>query len=132
MRRPRRVCRAGPRCPLDEIARRAGVGIATLYRRFADREALMRSVALDVLRRIGQEASQALDEEPDAFSALARYMHGALDARVAAVMPARVGSIRLDDDEFEAARRSAVDLVMQMVARAQAEGRLPPPGLLSR
>ncbi|MGV9236479.1 helix-turn-helix domain-containing protein [Streptomyces nigra] len=31
--------------PLDEIARRAGVGNATVYRNFPDRDALVREVA---------------------------------------------------------------------------------------
>jgi AcrR family transcriptional regulator len=111
--------------PLDDIARRAGVGIATLYRRFPDRSALQRAVAIDVLRRIGNEAAAALDEEPDAFSALARYMHRALDARVAAVMPALGPSMTpLDDTEFLAARDAAVEPVEQMIARAQADGTL--------
>ncbi|WP_232661474.1 TetR/AcrR family transcriptional regulator [Pseudonocardia sp. TRM90224] len=35
---------AGPDVPLDEIARRAGVGIATLYRLFGGRGALVRAV----------------------------------------------------------------------------------------
>ena len=39
--------------PLEEVARRAGVGIATLYRRFPDRQALMRGVALEVLGQGG-------------------------------------------------------------------------------
>ncbi|ATZ22515.1 TetR/AcrR family transcriptional regulator [Streptomyces lavendulae] len=34
----------GPEAPLDEIARRAGVGIATLFRRFPDKAALLRAV----------------------------------------------------------------------------------------
>ena len=42
----------GPDAPLDEVARRAGVGIATLYRRFPDPAALMQAVALDILTRI--------------------------------------------------------------------------------
>jgi AcrR family transcriptional regulator len=113
--------------PLDDIARRAGVGIATLYRRFPDRSALQRAVALDVLRRIGQEASSALREEPDAFAALSRYMHRALDARVAAVMPALGPSMMpLDDAEFLAARDAAVDPVQEMITRAQASGALRP------
>src|SRR5216683_2549991 len=60
----------GADAPLDDIARRAGVGIATLYRRFPDREALVRAVAVDVLARTAHEARQALAEEPDAFAAL--------------------------------------------------------------
>ncbi len=34
----------GPDVPLEEIARRAGLGVATLYRRFRTREALVRAV----------------------------------------------------------------------------------------
>ncbi|TDC88756.1 TetR/AcrR family transcriptional regulator [Actinomadura sp. 7K507] len=34
----------GPGAPLDEIARRAGVGIATLYRRFPDKTVLVRAI----------------------------------------------------------------------------------------
>jgi AcrR family transcriptional regulator len=113
--------------PLDDIARRAGVGIATLYRRFPDRSALQRAVAMDVLRRIGQEAFSALREEPDAFAALSRYMHRALDARVAAVMPALGPSMMpLDDAEFLAARDAAVEPVEAMILQAQASGQLRP------
>src|SRR5438132_12338918 len=78
----------GADAPLDEIARRAGVGIATLYRRFPDRAALLRAVALDVLARAAHEAGTAEAEEADPFGALARYMHRALDVRISAVIPA--------------------------------------------
>ena len=71
----------GSDAPLEEIARRAGVGIATLYRRFPDRQLLQRAVALDVLDRVLRETRVALVEEPDAFGALARYMHRAIDLR---------------------------------------------------
>ena len=36
-------------CPLEEIARRAGVGIGTLYRRFGDRDGLVKAVLVDAL-----------------------------------------------------------------------------------
>src|SRR5207244_4482440 len=55
----------GADAPLDEVARRAGVGIATLYRRFPDRESLMRGLALDILGRAAHEARPALADEPD-------------------------------------------------------------------
>lgn len=109
--------------PLDEIARRAGVGIATLYRRFPDRQALARGVALDVWRRVAHEARLALAEEPTAFQALARYMHRALDLGVGAVMPLLVGRANLDD-EMRHARDQSVEPVQRMVAAAQAEGTL--------
>jgi len=117
----------GADAPLDEVARRAGVGIATLYRRFPDRTALMRAVALDVLERVGTEARLALAEEPDAMSALVRYMHRALDFRIAAVMPALLGRLSfVADEDIRRARDGAVAPVREMIERAQREGSLRP------
>jgi AcrR family transcriptional regulator len=42
--------------PLDEIARRAGVGPGTLYRHFPAKEALWEAVLLDRLQRLADEA----------------------------------------------------------------------------
>jgi AcrR family transcriptional regulator len=119
----------GAGAPLDDVARRAGVGIATLYRRFPDRASLMRAVALDVLERVGAQARQALIEEPDALLALTRYMHRTLDLGIAAVMPAIVGSISsaLDADAaIQAAREAATEPVQRMIEQAQVEGTLRP------
>jgi AcrR family transcriptional regulator len=113
----------GVDAPLDEVARRAGVGIATLYRRFPDRAALMRQVALDVLRRIAAEAQAALDEEPDGARALARYLHRALDLRIAAIMPVLSGQLDLDgDDEVRAVREELTPRFSTIVDRARAAG----------
>jgi len=116
----------GSDAPLEEVARRASVGIATLYRRFPDRESLMRAVVIDVLGRAGDEALRARAEEPDAFAGLARYMHRALDLRISAVMPALLGQISFEDDEVRAARDAAVEPVLRLVDDAHAEGTLRP------
>lgn len=116
----------GPDAPLDEVARRADVGIATLYRRFPDRPALLRAVALDVLVRTADEARRALAEEPDTFQALARYMHRALDLRVGAIMPALVGQVALEDNEMGRARDEAAAPVQAMIDGARADGTLRP------
>src|SRR5215212_5985019 len=97
----------GPGAPLEEVARRAGVGIGTLYRRFPDRQALQRAVALDTLGRVTQEAHQALAEEPDSFRALARYMHRAVDLRVGAIMPRLMAQLSLEDGRLLQARDEA-------------------------
>ena len=116
----------GVDAPLDAVARRAGVGIATLYRRFPERDSLIRAVVLDVLRRIGEEAKRALAEEPSGFQALARYMHRALDARVAAVFPALLGRFPQDDPEYLAARDAATDPLELIIEDAQIEGSIRP------
>jgi AcrR family transcriptional regulator len=115
----------GANAPLDDVARRAGVGIATLYRRFPDRPALLRQVALDLLGRSAHEASAALASEPDAFGGLARYLHRALDLRIGAVMPVLVGQLQMDE-ELSAARRASSEAVDRIIAAARADGSLRP------
>ncbi|MFN8664911.1 MAG: helix-turn-helix domain-containing protein [Thermomicrobiales bacterium] len=114
----------GPDAPLDAIAEAADVGIATLYRRFPDRQALIRAIVIDVLVRSGEEARKALDEEPHSFQALARYLHRALDLRVSAVMPALLEHVPPDDDEIVAMRTHSWGLFQQLVDQAHAAGTL--------
>jgi AcrR family transcriptional regulator len=116
----------GADAPLEEIARRAGVGIGTLYRRFPDRQALMRTVVLDALAQSGAAAERARDEAPDAFGAIVAYMHAALDIRIAAVIPALMGRVDLNDPELRAARERATAPAEAIVDAAHAEGSLRP------
>jgi AcrR family transcriptional regulator len=117
----------GPGVALEEISRRAGCGIATLYRRFPDRRSLMRAVVLDALERTVEQAREAADEEPDRFAALVRYMHAALDIRAAAVIPALLGSIALqDDEELARARERGARNVQYLIDAAHQDGTLRP------
>ncbi|HEY5834253.1 MAG TPA: TetR/AcrR family transcriptional regulator [Streptomyces sp.] len=77
----------GPDVPLDEVARRAGVGNATLYRHFTDRTELIRQVTLSVMTSTAQRAEDALTEEPDAFSALRRFAFESVEERIGALCP---------------------------------------------
>ncbi|MFD0638559.1 TetR/AcrR family transcriptional regulator [Catenulispora yoronensis] len=52
----------GTSVALDKIAKRAGVGIGTLYRRFPDRDALLRGVLVDLFESMTAAARAA--EEP--------------------------------------------------------------------
>ncbi|MFC4563388.1 TetR/AcrR family transcriptional regulator [Nocardiopsis mangrovi] len=57
---------SGPDAMLDDIARRAGVGIATLYRRFPNKEALVRAaLEQSITGRLAPAIEQALaDNDP--------------------------------------------------------------------
>jgi AcrR family transcriptional regulator len=114
----------GADAPLDEVARRAGVGIATLYRRFPDRQALQRAVALDVLEHAARAADSAEAGGSDAVTALGRYMHAALDLRISAVMPALLGRISFTDPELVAARERAMQPVLRLITLGQRSGQL--------
>jgi AcrR family transcriptional regulator len=77
----------GTEVTFDEIARRAGVGNATVYRHFADRTELIRQVTLEVMNRIVALAETVLDDSPDAFEALRRFVHGAAHEQIGALCP---------------------------------------------
>jgi AcrR family transcriptional regulator len=103
---------------------RAGIGIATLYRRFPDRQALIRAVTLDAMRRSADDARRAAATEPDPFNALVRYMHDAIDTRTAAVIPALLGEIDFSDEEVARGRDDGAATITALVDAAKRAGAL--------
>ena len=61
----------GADIPMDEVARRAGVGIATLYRRFPTRESLVRAGLFDIMEGFGQVLAEAKGAEDAAAAFVA-------------------------------------------------------------
>ncbi|MFG1704355.1 TetR/AcrR family transcriptional regulator [Nonomuraea sp. M3C6] len=121
------VAERGPDVPLDDIARHAGVGSATLYRRFPDRDALLHEVALDALTRTAAAAGAAAAQEGDRFEALARYLREALELRVSAVLPVLLDVLDLDNDpSLTPVRDKTARLVRRLIADAHAAGALSP------
>jgi AcrR family transcriptional regulator len=59
---------------LEEIARRAGVGIGTLYRHFPSREAVVEAVYRREVEQLAEAVPQLLDTSP-AGEALHKWMH---------------------------------------------------------
>lgn len=116
----------GPEVALDAIAHRAGVGNATLYRHFADRDELLLAVALSAIDRVIAHADQALSEEPDAFEALRKFAVSAADERIGSLSAVFCGVIEPSDPRVVDARvrfEAAVDRVMD---RARRSGQLRP------
>jgi AcrR family transcriptional regulator len=117
-------CDQGLEAPLEEIARRAGVGIATLYRRFPSRVELLDEVLADTLQAHIDLAERALAmddpwegfcfylEETCRLQATDRGLNDAMGMR----FPRATG--------LEATRRRLFDLVGQLIARAQGAGQL--------
>jgi len=116
------IAERGAGVPLEDVAKRAGVGIATLYRRFPDRDALLRAVVLDALTRTRLAAERAAELD-DPFEALATYLRFALELRVSAVMPQVLDVLDLDDPEIAEARDASV--VERLVDAARESGDLP-------
>ncbi|MFJ2862003.1 TetR/AcrR family transcriptional regulator [Kitasatospora sp. NPDC087314] len=119
----------GPDVPLDEIAKRAGVGNATLYRNFPDRAALIREVALLVKNRILALAETATAEAdtPDGsgpFDALQRFAHATVAEKVGALCPLFTNHVDPFDADLAETRERLTTAVSGLMERARAAGEL--------
>jgi AcrR family transcriptional regulator len=61
----------GSEARMEEIAGRAGVGVGTVYRHFATKEALMAELLADKWRLMATQAREALDSMDDPWEAFA-------------------------------------------------------------
>nr|WP_206440443.1 TetR/AcrR family transcriptional regulator [Streptomyces scabichelini] len=114
----------GPDVPLDDIARRAGVGNATVYRNFPDRDALVREVVCSVTDRVSERAERELAETGDAFEALSRFVHASADERISALCPMISTTFDRHHPDLVAARERMERLVEKLMERAQKAGQL--------
>ncbi|MGH2909720.1 MAG: TetR/AcrR family transcriptional regulator, partial [Solirubrobacteraceae bacterium] len=62
---------AGIDVQMDDIARRAGVGVGTVYRHFPTKDALMGELVRQKFRRFAVAAREALQRDGDPFGMLA-------------------------------------------------------------
>jgi AcrR family transcriptional regulator len=110
---------------LDEIARRAGVGNATLYRNFPDRTALIHQVALSVMERILDRSRAALADEGDPFQALCDFVHGSADEHIGALCTMLSEQVKQEtEEEYFALKQQTDQVVSQLMARAREAGTL--------
>lgn len=126
----------GPDVALETVAREAGVGIGTLYRRFPDREALLRAVLQDALEGLLTDMRSARDGEPTAWAALVGALGWSHRLRVVLTLTGSLtgpttgptttaGSAdRAHDTGLVHVRDELVDLVDELVGAAQREGSL--------
>ncbi|EIF00867.1 TetR/AcrR family transcriptional regulator [Saccharomonospora glauca] len=117
----------GPDVPMEEIARRAGVGVGTLYRRFPDREALVRAVARESLSDVAAEARRAVEESSSAWAALVRLLRHSRQLHVLAqltLLSSRTREMLCDDAEARRSYREVLTTLREIVNAAQREGTL--------
>ena len=63
----------GADAPLEDVARRAGVGIATLYRNFPTREQLIENVYVTEVEAVCRTAEEAAGQEP--WEGVSAWLH---------------------------------------------------------
>lgn len=88
----------GPAASLEEVARRAGVGVATVYRRFGSREQLVRAVFAHLFATEIEPATAATTDDPwhDLAAALEAIIAAAVAHRVLLRLAREAGAIDLD------------------------------------
>jgi AcrR family transcriptional regulator len=108
---------------LEEIARRAGVGIATLYRNFPSREALLEAVYRRDVENLSAAATQLIETMAPG-DALHEWMRRALEyAAIKKGMTSALASITDGSSELYAySSRLYTDAVTLLVQRATESG----------
>src|ERR1700727_1301184 len=66
----------GLQASLDDVARHAGVGVGTVYRRFPDKESLVEALFEERIEAIVAIAEKAL-AEPDSWTGLVSFLESA-------------------------------------------------------
>src|ERR1700753_1666643 len=110
---------------MDDVARRAGGGVGTVYRHYPTKEALLVELVREKFRRFTSEAREALASDGEPFELLANLMRSnaeglAADAgthqRVSAGPGEPIGT------QAAAEQRELLELTSQLIDRARAAG----------
>jgi AcrR family transcriptional regulator len=109
---------------VDEIARRAGVGIATLYRRFPHKDDLIAAIFEQRLDELARAAEEALDD-PQPWNGLVRFLEaaGELQAANRGLKDILAHTLRREG-ALTPARRRVRRLNARLVERSQKAGEL--------
>lgn len=112
----------GPQVSLEDIARRSGVSIATLYRNFPSREDLVEEVHREEVEALCRAAEDLADREP--WAALAAWLE-----RFAEYIGTKLAfseALNRTTDGFQACRRAMREAGEPLLARARERGAVRP------
>jgi AcrR family transcriptional regulator len=119
----RRVFLRDPSAPIAAVASEAGVGISALYRRYANKEAMLASLCADGLDRYIAAAQRALDGDADPWRAFADFVTEVVDEDVHALTVRLAGTFR-PTPELGAQAERATALGAELFRRAEESGAL--------
>ncbi|MDR3084320.1 MAG: TetR/AcrR family transcriptional regulator [Streptomyces sp.] len=102
--------------PMEDVARRARVGVGTVYRRFPSKDVLVRRIAEEETSRLTGQARAALGEEDEPWSALSRFLRMSVASGAGRLLPPqvlRVGVVEGGPEESETAPTDEARLPQQ-------------------
>ncbi len=103
---------------VDEIARRAGVGVGTLYRRFPTKEALVQAIVVELLSGLTRIAAEALQGPPETGLQDFLSSAGALQASHAGCL----WQLWSSGDDADRVRAELRETLQRVLARGQHSG----------
>jgi AcrR family transcriptional regulator len=113
----------GWEAPVSEIARRAGVGMGSLYRRYPSKELLAQRMRIRWMEGLADQARAATAEEPDPWAAFARFLRDVVSSsRCAGPLLPLVGGRLPATDEVHAAAQHMRAAFDELVSRAHRAG----------
>ncbi len=114
----------GSEAQMDDVARRAGVGVGTVYRHYPTKEALLVELVREKFRRFAAEAREALERDGEPFEVLADLMRSNAEAleRDAGTQQVLAGAGEQIWTHAAAEQAELLELTSQLVERAQRAG----------
>ncbi|MFJ4899548.1 TetR/AcrR family transcriptional regulator [Streptomyces sp. NPDC088727] len=85
--------------PMEDVARRARVGVGTVYRRFPSKDVLVRRIAEEETSRLTDQARSALGQEEEPWSALSRFLRTSVASGAGRLLPPQILRVGVDADD---------------------------------
>ncbi|MFF0598621.1 TetR/AcrR family transcriptional regulator [Streptomyces antibioticus] len=106
--------------PMEDVARRARVGVGTVYRRFPSKDVLVRRIAEEETSRLTEQARAALGQEDEPWSALSRFLRTSVASGAGRLLPPQV--LRVGVAEEDGAEGAPADQARVPQQRTQPGG----------
>jgi AcrR family transcriptional regulator len=118
----------GADAQMDEVARLAGVGVGTVYRHFATKDALLAELVRQKLSRMTVNTREALAGGGEPFAVFADLLrrNAALAARDAALQYAMLGAGEGVWEQASAEQAELLGLTAELMSQAQRAGSMRP------
>jgi AcrR family transcriptional regulator len=114
----------GYKVSIEEVARRSGLGMGTIYRHFPNKSALVERIAIEVMRESLAEAQRAIADEPGTWDAFTRVMRHMMRLRSSQLFPVSRGRATEPGPELAAIRTALLAALEDLVDLTQKSGAL--------